>query len=231
MLLVADHDLRDRRPGRSPRAPARAAGTASRRPPAATGSTPCGRRAGRSRRSNEVADVDGVRQLDVEPVDVLVGSSSTYRPFSISKPRTMSSGSTCLPVSLLHLLVADRAHVSLVEEVEAQLLRLGRREHPHGDARRARTRSCRSRSARGTAGAPRRGLFQHRARVGKPVRRRAVSLEASPPSGGFDVRAALAGRESSGRGISAVDVVRGDTVHAGKPVKTLWTSASTGWAC
>ena len=33
---------------------------------------------------------------------------------------------------LVHLVVADRAHVAAVEEVELQLLRLGRREEPHG---------------------------------------------------------------------------------------------------
>ena len=51
---------------------------------------------------DELANVDRVGQLDVEPVDV-VFVSSTKRAFSNSKPRTTCSGSTCLPVFLLTL--------------------------------------------------------------------------------------------------------------------------------
>src|SRR5215211_7654502 len=43
-------------------------------------------------------------------------------------------GGNGLAAVLAHLVVADRRQVTPVEEVKAQLFRLGRREHPHSDA-------------------------------------------------------------------------------------------------
>src|SRR5919197_2988498 len=82
---------------------------------------------------DEVADVDRVRELDVEPVEILVADLDVAALLDLEAADDVV-GVDRLAVVAPHLLVGDRRHVLLVQEVEAELLRLGRREHPHADA-------------------------------------------------------------------------------------------------
>ena len=82
---------------------------------------------------DEVADVDRVRQLDVEPVEVLVAELDVAALVDLEAADDVVARDR-LAVVAPHLLVGDRGHVLPVEEVEAELLRLGGREHPHADA-------------------------------------------------------------------------------------------------
>ena len=79
---------------------------------------------------DEVADVDRVGELDVEPVEVLVLQGDIAALLDLEAPDDLV-GVDPLTVVPAHLLVGDRRQVLLVEEVEAELLRLRRREHAH----------------------------------------------------------------------------------------------------
>src|SRR4029077_7240045 len=101
-----------------------------------------------------------------------------------------------------HLLVGDRRQVLLVEEMEAELLRLRRGEHAHSDA----DKSERDRAAPDRAHA---ASIPEQARVstsdsGANVllqTRALVPRKASPPSGGVDSSGRFSGPKSfRGRG-------------------------------
>ena len=74
---------------------------------------------------DEVADVDRLRQLDVEPVEVLVLERHELALLDLETADDVLVIDV-LAVVTAHLVVADRRQVALVEEVEAELLRLGR---------------------------------------------------------------------------------------------------------
>ena len=82
---------------------------------------------------DEVADVDRLRQLDVEPVDVLVLERD------VAVLLDLEAADHVLVVDVLagvaaHFVVADRRQVALVEEVETELLRLRCADHSHRHA-------------------------------------------------------------------------------------------------
>jgi hypothetical protein len=82
---------------------------------------------------DEIADIDRLRQLDVEAIEILVLERHVLALLDLE------AADDVVRVDLLagvapDLLVADRLQVLLVEEVEPELLRLGRAEHPHGHA-------------------------------------------------------------------------------------------------
>jgi hypothetical protein len=74
-----------------------------------------------------------VRELDVEPVEVLVVERDVTPLLDLEAANDL----VCVDRPAIvtpDLLVGDRRQVLLVEEVKAKLLRLRRRKHPHGDA-------------------------------------------------------------------------------------------------
>ena len=82
---------------------------------------------------DEVADVDRVRELDVEAVDVLVGQLDVPALLDL-EPANDVLGVDVLAGVLSDLVVADWHQVVLVEKVKLQLLRLRGRVHLHRDA-------------------------------------------------------------------------------------------------
>src|SRR5581483_302107 len=133
MLLVADHDLRDRDP---PRLLERTDEQHVRLLRALVREQVVGLpkvdRVDLLER-DEVADLDRVRQLDVEAVDVLVLERHELALRDLEAPDDVL-GVDRLAVVPPDLLVADRRHVPLVQEMEAHLLGLGRCVHPDRDA-------------------------------------------------------------------------------------------------
>src|SRR6266550_5439880 len=81
----------------------------------------------------EIHDVDGMRELDVETVEVLV-IKRHVTPLLDLEAADDVVGVYPLAVVTPDLLVGDRRQVLLVEEVKTKLLRFRRREHPHGNA-------------------------------------------------------------------------------------------------
>src|SRR5258705_4245050 len=84
----------------------------------------------------EVADVDGAGELDGEPVEVLVFERHVAALLDLEPANDLVRVDP-LTVVTPDLLVGDRRQVLLVEEVEAELLRLGRRKHPDRDVDKA----------------------------------------------------------------------------------------------
>jgi hypothetical protein len=82
---------------------------------------------------DEVADVDRVRELDVEPVEIFVLDRDVPALLDL-EPANDLVGRNRFAAVLADLLVADRRQVAAVEEVEAEFLGLGRRVHAHGHA-------------------------------------------------------------------------------------------------
>ena len=82
---------------------------------------------------DEIADVDRVRELDVEPIEVLVLEWNEPALLDL-EPADDLVGVDMLACVLAHLVVADRGQIVLVEEVELQLLGVDRRVHLHGNA-------------------------------------------------------------------------------------------------
>jgi hypothetical protein len=74
-----------------------------------------------------------VRELDVEPVEVFVLDRDVLAFLDLEAPDDVV-GINALARVLADLVVADRLEVVLVEKVEAQLLRLGRRVHADSHA-------------------------------------------------------------------------------------------------
>src|SRR5207302_7355491 len=79
---------------------------------------------------DEVADVDRMRQLDVETIDVLVRQLDVAALLDFEAAHDLVRIDVLARV-LADLVVFDRLQVALRQEVEAQLLRLGRRVHAH----------------------------------------------------------------------------------------------------
>src|SRR5256714_872264 len=82
---------------------------------------------------DEVADVDRPRQLDVEPVEVLVLERDEAALIDLEAADDVVAVDVLAAVAA-HLVVADRLQVALVQEVEPELLRLGRADHSHRHA-------------------------------------------------------------------------------------------------
>ena len=145
---------------------------------------------------DEIADVDRVGELDIKPVEVLVLQGDIAAFLDLEAPDDLV-GVDPLPVVPAHLLVGDRRQVLLVEEVEAELLRLRRREHAHRDA----DETKRDRAAPDRAHA---ASIPERARVSTSdsganvlLQTRALALrKASPPSGGVDSSGRSSGPKS-----------------------------------
>src|SRR5207248_11629185 len=82
---------------------------------------------------DEVADVDRVGELDVQPVEVVRLDRHVAALLDLERADDVLRVDVLAGV-LSHLVVADRHEVAPVDEVEAKLLRLGGGEHPDGDA-------------------------------------------------------------------------------------------------
>jgi len=82
---------------------------------------------------DEVQDVDRLGQLDVEAVEVLLLERHEAALLDLEAAHDVVVVHVLAGVAP-DLVVADRLQVALVEEVEAELLRLGRPDHPYRDA-------------------------------------------------------------------------------------------------
>ena len=133
---------------------------------------------------DEVADVDRMRQLDVETIDVLVRQLDVAALLDFEAAHDLVRIDVLARV-LADLVVPDRLQVALRQEVETQLLRLGRRVHAHRHRH----------EAEGDRAAP--DCTRHRAvdtRVSirpntattRVTRGVDIPQKASPPSGGVD---------------------------------------------
>ena len=82
---------------------------------------------------DEVADLDRVGELDVEPVEILRLERNELPLLELEGAHDVV-GVDVLAGVLPHLVVADRLEVSPVDEVETKLTRARRGEHPDRDA-------------------------------------------------------------------------------------------------
>ena len=192
------------RRGRSPRAPCPAAGSFRR--PGAAGSRPCGSRSGRSRRSRRSRRCRSSGSARCRDGRGPPRPARTKRP---SRPRSRGSVVVVdvLAGVLAHLVVANRAQVPAVEEVELELLGL-RGGYVDGPGPRGTIRRRSTRTGK-------RGIFRSFPQ-GRSVENDVWTAppgdnpaRASPPTGGWRTRPAAKRPRQRSRALS--------------PLKTTWT--------